>query len=194
MEMQGRHAEGWQWMSAARPHWAEGNGFACHLGWHQAFVSRRSTATRGARGLRRPPRTGSDRDHAAAARRRVAALAPSPGRHRRRRALACLRRRLDARCERGGLSTFNDLHAVLALVGAGELGRADAYVRAAEAAAERGTGSNRAVMRSVGALAAARPARVRCRPLRRGDASARPSPRRRDLGIGGSHAQRDVIE
>ncbi|HZV94267.1 MAG TPA: tetratricopeptide repeat protein, partial [Caldimonas sp.] len=36
MEMQGRHDEGRRWMAQWRPDWGEGNGFAGHLGWHEA--------------------------------------------------------------------------------------------------------------------------------------------------------------
>ena len=39
MEMQGRHAEGAVWMATWRPFWGVGNGFAGHLGWHEALFA-----------------------------------------------------------------------------------------------------------------------------------------------------------
>ncbi len=39
MEMQGRHAEGSAWMATWRPFWGVGNGFAGHLGWHEALFA-----------------------------------------------------------------------------------------------------------------------------------------------------------
>jgi uncharacterized glyoxalase superfamily protein PhnB len=194
MEMQGRHAEGWRWIDAARPQWAEGNGFACHLAWHQALFALEAL----------------DRDAVLAV--FDAHLGPA--------VTEITLQRLDAasllwRCglvgidvgtrwralvdgwniepAQAGFSTFNDLHAVLALVGAGELARAAAYVEAAAAAAERSAGSNRAVMHAVGA------------PLLRGllaFGAGRFAAATRLLAplvahsvrIGGSHAQRDVIE
>ena len=39
MEMQGRHGEGAAWMRQWHGDWAEGNGFAGHLGWHQALFA-----------------------------------------------------------------------------------------------------------------------------------------------------------
>ena len=73
--------------------------------------------------------------------------------------------RLDAAT--AGRSLFNDAHATLALIGAGELARASEWVALSLADAERQGGWNRAVMRRHRRAAAARPARLRRRPLRR---------------------------
>ena len=100
MEMQGRHEEGARWMGEWRARLgrarrrkaatARPNGFAGHLGWHEALF-----ALEGARHRARRSRVfddyldaSPDRDHAAARRRRGAALAPAPARRRRRRSLA----------------------------------------------------------------------------------------------------------
>ncbi len=37
LEMQGRSAEGIDWIEQQRPHWQAANNFRCHLDWHQAL-------------------------------------------------------------------------------------------------------------------------------------------------------------
>ena len=92
-----------------------------------------------------------------------------------------------------GRSVFNDAHATLALIGAGAMARARDWVALSIDSAERRPGWNRDVSRELGA------------PLmrgllafgdgRHGDAAAAIAPLRDRLArIGGSHAQRDVIE
>ena len=194
MEMQARHEEGAQWMARWRPHWGEGNGFAGHLGWHEALFALETL------------------DHAAA-------LAPFD-RYLNPQATEITLQRVDAAsllwrlqlqgadvgdrwksllagwqldAASAGLSAFNDMHALLALIGAGEIGRAAAWTQATLAAAEKRSGWNHEVMRDVGA------------PLMRGlvafaagryDAAAEAIHRVRPISarLGGSHAQRDVID
>jgi hypothetical protein len=194
MEMQARHEEGAQWMARWRPHWGEGNGFAGHLGWHEALFALETL------------------DHAAA-------LAPFD-RYLNPQATEITLQRVDAAsllwrlqlqgadvgdrwkfllagwpldAANAGLSAFNDVHALLALVGAGEIGRAAAWTQATLAAAEKQKGWNHEVMRDVGAA------------LMRGlvafaagrfDAAAEAIHRVRPISarLGGSHAQRDVID
>jgi hypothetical protein len=194
MEMQARHEEGAQWMARWRPHWGEGNGFAGHLGWHEALFALETL------------------DHAAA-------FAPFD-RYLNPQATEITLQRIDAAsllwrlqlqgadvgdrwksllagwrldAANAGLSAFNDVHALLALVGAGEIGRAAAWTQATLAAAEKRSGWNHDVMRDVGA------------PLMRGlvafaagryDAAAEAIHRVRPISarLGGSHAQRDVID
>ncbi len=50
-----------------------------------------------------------------------------------------------------GISAFNDVHVLLALIGAGEIGRAAAWTHASLAAAEKSSGRNHEVMRDIGA-------------------------------------------
>jgi hypothetical protein len=194
MEMQARHDEGAQWMARWRAHWGEGNGFAGHLGWHEALFALETL------------------DHAAA-------LAPFD-RYLNPQATEITLQRVDAAsllwrlqllgadvgdrwksllagwhldAANAGLSAFNDVHALLALIGAGEIGRAAAWTQATLAAAEKRSGWNHEVMRDVGA------------PLMRGlvafaagryDAAAETIHRVRPISarLGGSHAQRDVID
>jgi tetratricopeptide (TPR) repeat protein len=194
MEMQGRHREGGAWMSQWQGDWAEGNGFSGHLGWHQALFALESL------------------DHAEALRLFDAYLRPDPEQ--------ITLQRLDAASllwrlhllgvdvgprwqalttgwsmteESAGLYPFNDLHALLALIGAGDLPAAEAWTLRVTAQAARIGGSNRAVARDLGL------------PLMRGMLSF--AARRFDEAVetlyplralssrlGGSHAQRDLID
>ena len=92
-----------------------------------------------------------------------------------------------------GAYPFNDLHALLALIGTGDLTAARRWAGQAGAQAERSGGSNRAIAREVGA------------PLMRGMLAYAQG--RHDEAIetlypvralahrlGGSHAQRDLID
>jgi tetratricopeptide (TPR) repeat protein len=194
MEMQGRHEEGSRWMSQWRPHWGEGNGFAGHLGWHEALFALEAL------------------DHPAALSAFDRYLNPQATEITLQRVdAASLLWRLHLQgAELGGRwqallagwkldeaqaghSAFNDVHALIALIGAGEIGRAEAWAKTTLAVAERGTGWNRAVMQDIGApwmrglIAFANgrfdEATQAIHPLR--SISAR---------FGGSHAQRDVID
>jgi hypothetical protein len=194
MEMQGRHQEGRQWLGQWRSHWGEGNGFAGHLGWHEALFALETL------------------DH-------EGALAPFD-RYLNPQATEITLQRVDAASllwrlklhgadlggrwkalladwplepSSAGISAFNDVHALLALIGAGEIGRAAAWTHATLAAAEKSSGWNHEVMRDIGA------------PLMRGlvsfaagryDAAAEAIHRVRPISarLGGSHAQRDFID
>ncbi len=194
MEMQGRHDEGGRWMSRWRPHWGEGNGFAGHLGWHEALFA-----------LERL-------DHEAALTPFDRYLNPQATEITLQRVdAASLLWRLqlqgadvDARWQallagwkleeaQAGLSAFNDVHALIAMLGAGEIGRAEAWLKATLAAAERGAGWNREVMRDIGAP-------LMCGLIAfaagRFDAAAEAIHRVRPISarLGGSHAQRDFID
>jgi len=99
--------------------------------------------------------------------------------------------RLDAAA--AGRSVFNDVHATMALIGAGEMALAREWVALCRAEAERHGGWNREVSRDVGAaLMAGLLAFGDANP---GAAAAAIAPLRDRLArIGGSHAQRDVVE
>ncbi len=203
MEMQGRHDEGLDWMAARRSHWgardaADGgpgpNGFAGHLGWHEALFALETLALD--RALARFDdyldaahiEITLQRVDAASLLWRVALVGGDVGD--RWRALVA-GWRLDETT--AGHSLFNDAHATMALVGAGELAHAREWALLALAAAERKGSWNGAVSRAIGA------------PLLHGlvdfgvgdfdRATERIALARRELAaFGGSRAQRDVVD
>jgi len=199
MEMQGRHDEGQRWMAQWRPDWGgadvtQRNGFAGHLGWHEALFALESLDHRAALAIfddylrAEVTEITLQRLDAASLLWRLHLLGVDVG-DRWQRLLAGWSLDGDA----AGHSVFNDLHATLALMGAGESGRAAEWVALAIAQAEGRPGWNREVSRAVGA------------PLMHGlldfgaarfDAGFEAiAPLRDGLArIGGSHAQRDVVE
>lgn len=194
MEMQGRHDEGGRWMAATAPQWAEGNGFSVHLGWHHALFAL-ETLDRDATLALFDARLGPAATEITLQRLDAASLL-----WRCRLADMAVGERWHALVagwsidpSHAGYSTFNDLHAVLALLGDDDPARASAYVQAAEANVAQGNSANAAVMRDVGSA------------LLRGllafgagrfDEAVRLIAPHRDQAqrIGGSHAQRDLIE
>ena len=203
MEMQGRHGEGLDWMAGRRTHWgardASGggpgpNGFAGHLAWHEALFALETLAF---------DRTLAlfdeylDEEHieitlhrvdAAALLWRVVLVGGDVGD--RWRALVA-GWQLDG--SSAGHSLFNDAHATMALVGAGDLPRAREWVALSLAAAAHKGGWNGDVVRAIGA------------PLLHGivafgggdfdGATERIASTRAALqSFGGSHAQRDVVD
>ena len=194
MEMQGRHEEGARWMGEWRPSWGEGNGFAGHLGWHEALFALESLDH--ARALAvfdeylraEVNEITLQRVDAASLLWRLSLHEADVG-DRWQRLLAGWS--LDAGV--AGNSSFNDVHALLALIGAGETVRADAWMRRSLTSAARGGIWNRQVSRELAlplmhglldfahgrydaAAAAIFPLQVKAARL------------------GGSHAQRDVID
>ena len=205
MEMQGRHDEGGVWMATWRPFWGVGNGFAGHLGWHEALFALESRDPAQALALfdryLHPGATEVtlQRLDAASLLWRLVLHGADVG-DRWQRLVAGwpleVEERGDGPAAAGAAgSAFNDLHVLLALLGAGAHDRARRWIAAAAAhAAARGGPWNREVSRSVAA------------PLMEGllafaegrfaDAIARLGPLRGAAGaaLGGSHAQRDVID
>ncbi len=203
MEMQGRHGEGLDWMAARRRQWgardaADGgpgaNGFAGHLGWHEALFALETLAFD--RALARFDdyldaeriEITLQRVDAASLLWRIALLGGDVGD--RWRALVA-GWRLDE--STAGHSLFNDAHATMALVGVGDLARAREWVALSLAAAERNGGWNGDVARAIGA------------PLLQGIvafgagqfdlATERIALARAALtAFGGSRAQRDVVD
>lgn len=194
MEMQGRYPEGVEWMAQWEPDWAEGNGFGGHLGWHAALFA--LEALDAAAALRHfdthlaadPAQITLQRIDAAALLWRMHLLGMDTGTRWRE-----LVDGWDVSDAAAGRYPFNDLHALLALIGCGDLARAQVWVKQVATQAERGTGSNRRVALDVGA------------PLMRGmlafglgrfdDAIDALYPARaRIIRFGGSHAQRDLID
>ncbi len=194
MEMQGRHEEGGAWMTQWHGDWAEGNGFASHLGWHQALFALEALDHTEALRLfdahlkADPAQITLQHVDASALLWRLHLLAVDVGPR-----WGALAAGWDVSEHAAGVYPFNDLHALLALIGAGDFARAQAWARQVALHAERSGGSNRSVARDVGG------------PLMRGMlAFARA---RFDEAIetlypvralasrfGGSHAQRDLID
>jgi tetratricopeptide (TPR) repeat protein len=203
MEMQGRHGEGLDWMAARRTHWgahdtSDGgpgpNGFSGHLGWHEALFALETLAIPRALALfddyldERRIEITLQRVDAASLLWRIALVGGDVGD--RWRALVA-GWRLDATT--AGHSLFNDAHATMALVGAGDLAQAREWAALSLAAAERKGGWNGAIARTIGA------------PLLHGivdfgvgdfdRATERiASTRAALISFGGSRAQRDVVD
>jgi hypothetical protein len=198
MEMQGRHAEGSAWMTQWHADWAEGNGFAGHLGWHHALFA--LEALDHAQALRRfdahlradPSQITLQRLDAAALLWRLHLLGVDAGPR-----WAALAAGWGGPEQAAGFSAFNDLHAVLALIGSGQIAQAQRWVQhvevRADVAAEMGADSHRAIARDLGL------------PLLHGmlafahgrfdETLRRLYPLRTQLHrLGGSHAQRDLID
>ena len=203
MEMQGRHEEGARWMGEWRRHWGaregdgsggEPNGFAGHLGWHEALFALERLDTGTALRVFDDYLDASrieitlQRVDAAALLWRLRLLGADVG-DRWRTLLAAWP--LDAAA--AGHSVFNDAHAAMALIGAGRIEQAGEWVALCTDAAQRRGGWNGDVSREIGT------------PLMQGllafgvgrhdDASAGIAPLGARLArIGGSHPQRDVVE
>jgi hypothetical protein len=193
MEMQGRHAEGAQWLAARRADWAAGNGFAVHLGWHQALFALEALDARTALALHDEHMAAErttitlERLDAAALLWRLRLLDADVG-DRWLRLVAVW----DLAPEAAGHYAFNDLHGLLALIGAGELAQAEAWLAHSSARAA-GSPTNATMAAEVGV------------PLMRGLLAYAHG--RDDEAIdrlygvragahrfGGSHAQRDLID
>ncbi|MEF7617154.1 tetratricopeptide repeat protein [Aquincola sp. MAHUQ-54] len=197
MEMQGRCDEGATWLRAHQPQWAEGNGFACHLWWHAALFRLETLDTTGTLRLVDAHLAGDalqvtlQRLDAASMLWRLRLLGVDAGP--RWRALVAGWPLVD---EQAGHYAFNDVHAVIALLGAGDVPRAEAWLARCAAralSAEDARRSNHGMAREVGLpLMRALVAGVR------GDAAATVPAlygiREGAARFGGSHAQRDLID
>ena len=197
MEMQGRYEEGAAWLRQHQPQWAEGNGFAAHLWWHKALFRLEALDTAGVLRLLDHHLSGAalqidlQRLDAASTLWRLHLLGED---------VSALCSALLAGWElcdaSAGHFAFNDLHAVLAMLGAGDVARAESWVaRCAESAmsAVGARRSNHHVAREVGL-----PLMRGLLALARGDADGAADTLFAVRGaagcIGGSHAQRDLID
>jgi tetratricopeptide (TPR) repeat protein len=197
MEMQGRFEEGSAWLRQHQAQWAEGNGFACHLWWHKSLFRLEAMDVQGVLRLVDAHFSGDalqitlQRVDAAALLWRLHLLGEDIGGH----AKALLEGwALDD--EGAGHYAFNDVHAVLAMLGAGDLHRAEAWVaRCAERAlgAEDARRTNHLMAREVGL-----PLMRGVLAFARGDADGAVDliypVRSVAQRFGGSHAQRDLID
>ena len=193
MEMQGRHAEGAQWLGSRRADWLPGNGFAVHLAWHEALFALEALDARTALALHDEQMAAErttivlERLDSAALLWRLHLIDADVG-DRWARLVAVW----DLGPEAAGHYAFNDLHALLALIGAGELARAEAWLALSGERAARSP-TNSTMAREVGL------------PLMRGllayargrhdEAVERLYAVRADAHrFGGSHAQRDLVD
>ncbi|HWH82811.1 MAG TPA: tetratricopeptide repeat protein [Burkholderiaceae bacterium] len=194
MEMQGRHTEGAAWLEARRTDWAD-NGLAVHLWWHLGLFRLEALDTAGALALYDAAIAGAAAGvnlqwlDAAALLWRLRLLGVDTGP--RWQALAA---DWGDPLGHAGHYAFNDVHALLALLGSGDLGRAEALLRAViERAARPDAADNGAMAREVGV-----PLMQALIAFERGDAGAALAllyPLRAVAHrFGGSHAQRDLID
>ena len=197
MEMQGRYEEGAAWLLQHQAEWAEGNGFAGHLWWHRGLFRLEGMDIAGALRLLDTRLAG---DNLQITLQRVDAAALLWRLH-------LLGEDVAARClplvdgwdlsdAAAGYYAFNDVHAVMAMLGAGEVARAEAWVaRCAERAmaADDARRSNHLMAREVGL-----PLMRGLLALARGEADAAADALYAARGLaqrfGGSHAQRDLID
>jgi hypothetical protein len=197
MEMQGRFDDGSAWLRH-QPAWAEGNGFAAHLWWHTALFRLEGLDLAGT--LRvvdghlsgEQLQIGLQRVDAASVLWRLHLLGADV--NERCRALA------DAWCSAPGHApghyAFNDVHALMALLGGGEIARAEHEIaRCAERAmsGEDARRDNHAMAREVG-LPLARGLMAFAKGEHDTAADVLYGARASAQRFGGSHAQRDVID
>ncbi len=197
MEMQGRFEEGSAWLRQQQPVWAEGNGFAVHLWWHKGLFRLEAMDTAGVLRLVDNHLSGDalaitlQRVDVAAMLWRLHLLGEDVSAH-----AAALLRAWPTDAAEPGHYAFNDLHAVLAALAAGEVAQAEAWVaRCAERAlrADDAGRSNHGPAREVGL-----PLMRGLVALARGDADGAADliwpARSLSVRLGGSHAQRDLID
>ena len=197
MEMQGRFDDGAVWLRQNKPHWAEDNGFAVHLWWHKGLFRLEAMDIAGALRLVDNHLSGQslqvtlNRVDAASMLWRLHLLGAD----------------VSSRCQAllsgwaldpadAGHYAFNDVHAVLAFLGAGDVAAAERWVaRCAERvlAAEEVRRDNHAMAREVGL-----PLMRGLLALARNEADAAVDAiypvRQLAQRLGGSHAQRDLID
>jgi tetratricopeptide (TPR) repeat protein len=197
MEMQGRFEEGGVWLRQHQPVWAEGNGFAGHLWWHKALFRLEALDTEGALRVVDKRLSGDalqitlQRVDAAAMLWRLHLLGVDVGPR-----CAALLAGWDLADDRAGYYAFNDVHAVLAMIGAGEVARAEGWVaRCAERAmaADDARRTNHMMAREVG-LPLMRGLLAHARGEHDAAADALYAVRGQAQRFGGSHAQRDLID
>jgi hypothetical protein len=203
MEMQGRFEEGSVWLRQHQATWAEGNGFSTHLWWHKSLFRLEALDHAGVLRLVDAHLSGPvlqvtlQRVDAAAMLWRLHLLGQDVSGH--------CQSLLDgwdlADGQAGGAGhaghyAFNDVHIVLAMLGAGDVHRAEAWLAHC---AERALGAadarraNHQMAREVGL-----PLMRGLLALARGDADSAVDliypVRSVARHFGGSHAQRDVID
>jgi hypothetical protein len=195
MEMQGRFDDGAAWLRTHQPQWADGNGFAVHLWWHLALFRLEALDIAGALRLAdahidAPALTVNlERLDAAALLWRLMLLGVDVRERCARLAAAWP----DGEGECGHYA-FNDLHVLLARLGAGDAAGAQAWLaRCNEAALANGRCDNQAMAREVG-LPLMRALLAHARGEHGVAVEALWALRAVAHRFGGSHAQRDLID
>jgi hypothetical protein len=197
MEMQGRYEEGAAWLRQHQAEWAEGNGFSGHLWWHKGLFRLEGLDFAGVLRLVDKRLSGDNlqitlqRVDAAALLWRLHLLGVDVAQR-----CSALVEGWDLSGASAGYYAFNDVHAVMALLGAGEVARAEAWVaRCAERAmaADDARRSNHGMAREVGL-----PLMRALLAFARGEVDAAADGLYAARGVaqrfGGSHAQRDLID
>jgi hypothetical protein len=193
MEMQGRHADGIAWLTGREADWAPDNGLAVHLWWHRALFHLETLDTAAALALYDERIGGAAAvvnlqwlDCAALLWRLRLLGVQAPQRW---RALAAA---WADPVGHAGWYAFNDVHALIAAIGAGDEALADAIFESAREHAGR-SADNRAMAAEVGL-----PLMRGLRAYARGDAAEAVDTllplRPHAHHFGGSHAQRDLID
>jgi hypothetical protein len=193
MEMQGRTDDGIAWLESRRADWSEGNGFAGHHWWHLALFHLERLDTAAVLALHDAHLSSANnaltlqRLDGAALLWRLRLLDVDVGNR-----WHDIAHGWDFDLGSVGHSAFNDVHALLVMLGRGRRAEADEWVATAEQRAGASTTSNGTMARQVGV------------PLMRGllafergafaDAVRWIEPvRQRAQRLGGSHAQRDLL-
>ncbi|MBK7063112.1 MAG: tetratricopeptide repeat protein [Rubrivivax sp.] len=197
MEMQGRFEEGNTWLRQHQPVWAEGNGFAGHLWWHKALFRLEALDVAGALRIVDKQLSGDalqitlQRLDAAAMLWRLHLLG-----HDMSAACATLLAGWDTSEGSAGYYAFNDVHLVVTMLAAGEVSRAEAWVaRCAERALDGADArrANHVLAREVG-LPLLRGLLAFGRGEHDSAADALYAVRGQLQRLGGSHAQRDLVD
>ncbi|MEO6031250.1 MAG: tetratricopeptide repeat protein [Burkholderiaceae bacterium] len=199
MEMQGRHAEGDAWLHERRGDWAEDNGLSVHLWWHLALFRLETLDTAAALALFDAHVAGAASVvnlqwlDGASLLWRIQLLGGDVGTR-----WQPLAQDWADPVAHAGYYAFNDVHALIALIGSGDMARAHALLAASTARAQAGSGANvpadnREMAREVGL-----PLMHGLMALARGDGSEACAELYPLRGVahhfGGSHAQRDLID
>lgn len=193
-EMRGRHDEGRRWLEQMQPAWAEGNGFAIHHWWHLGLFALEAMELDAALALYDTQLGGShplltlQRLDGASLLWRLRLLGADVGGR-----WADIAQGWDLGARDVGHSAFNDVHALLVLLGLGERSRAQAFVAAAQRRAEGGHEAGAIAARAVGL-----PLMLGLLAFDAGDAAQAirllAPLRERSQPLGGSHAQRALID
>ena len=167
MEMQGRHVEGVQFLRTRQPDWADENGLSVHLWWHLALFHLESLDTASALQLYDAQMAGAASVvnlqwlDGAALLWRLQLLGVEVGARWQR-----LAQDWAEPVKHAGHYSFNDCHALLALIGSGDMARSQALLAAATAQA--GNAGRKGTDRRTGAGADKQADRPADRPADRG--------------------------
>ena len=197
MEMQGRFDEGGAWLRQHQGAWADGNGFAVHLYWHKALFRMEAMDTAGVLRLVDNHLSGAalqvslNRVDAVSMLWRLHLLGEDAGAWARQVVTTW-----PGADGQAGHYAFNDVHALMALLLAGETAAAESWLaRCARSAMapQDAARTNHAMAREVGL-----PLMRGLLALARGDADGAVDAiypvRAMAHRLGGSHAQRDLID